>query len=253
MKQEACLKIAKKTNKNALRKWDPNKRTPYKDNLDHMEKRKKQFQRYTKEKANLYNPDITEKEKPEDAIRIFIKQNITEETAKQKPILREHKGSGKKWIIHTDSSCKDGNTSKARAGARTYCDTDNSKTKAIKILRKAQTNQRGKLIAILTAIKSVKKGDELEIISDSKYSLKGIIEGIPKWTDEGWINMENKDIFQRIAYALDTRGAKTTFKWVKGHSGDKGNENADKKPEEGANKEKEDTIDLTIPKECRVI
>ena len=95
----------------------------------------------------------------------------------------------------------------------------------------------------------VPKGDKLEIISDSKYSIKGIIEGIPKWTDEIWINVEDKDIFQRIAYALDTRGAKTTFKWIKGYSGDEGNENADKKAEEGANKEKEDTIDLRIPKE----
>ena len=62
-------------------KWDPNKRTPYKDNLNYMEKRKKQFQKYIEEKTNLYNLDITEKDKPEDAIRIFIKQKITEETA----------------------------------------------------------------------------------------------------------------------------------------------------------------------------
>ena len=57
---------------------------------------------------------------------------------------------------------------------------DDSKTKAIKIPREPQTNQRGELIAMLTAIESVPKGDELKIISDSKYSIKGIIEGIPK-------------------------------------------------------------------------
>ena len=110
-------------------------------------------------------------------------------------------------------------------------------------------NQQGELIAILTAIKSIPKGDKLEIISDSKYSIKGIIEGIPKWTDEGWINVENKEIVQRIAYTLDTRGTKTTLKWIKGHSGDEGNEYTDKKAEEGANKEKEDTIDLKVPKD----
>ena len=78
-------------------KWDPNKRIPYKDNLDHTEKRKQQFQKYIEGKTNLYNPDITEKDEPEDAIRIFTKQKITEETAKQKPVLREHNGSGKNW------------------------------------------------------------------------------------------------------------------------------------------------------------
>ena len=51
-------------------KWDPNKRIPYKDNLDHTEKRKQQFQKYIEGKTNLYNPDITEKDKPEDAIKI---------------------------------------------------------------------------------------------------------------------------------------------------------------------------------------
>ena len=126
-------------------------------------------------------------------------------------MLREHNGSGRNWVIYTDGSCKDSNISKARAGAGTYCEMDDSKTKAIKIPGEPQTNQRGELIAMLTAIKSIPKGDELEIISDSKYSIKGIIEGIPKWTDKGWINVENKDIFQRIAYALDTRGAKTTL------------------------------------------
>ena len=111
-------------------------------------------------------------------------------------MLREHNGSGKNWVIYTDGSCKDGNTSKVRAGAGTYCEMDDSKMRAMKIPREPQTNQRGELIAILIAIESVPKGDELETISDSKYSIKGIIEGIPKWTDKGWINVENKDIFK---------------------------------------------------------
>ena len=36
--------------------------------------------------------------------RIFTNQKITEEIAKQKPVLREHDGSGKNWIIYTDGS-----------------------------------------------------------------------------------------------------------------------------------------------------
>ena len=41
MKQEACLKLAKRLLEMPSEKWDPNKSTPYKDNLDHMEKEKK--------------------------------------------------------------------------------------------------------------------------------------------------------------------------------------------------------------------
>lgn len=176
-------------------------------------------------------------------------QKIIEEVTKHKLILREHEKSGKTWRIYTDGSCKDGNTSKARARVGAYCSEDEPKTKAIKVPGRAQTNQRAELIAILTAIESVKKEDDLEIISDSKYALKEIIEGIQKWMDKGWINVENKDIFKRIAYSLDTRGARTTFKWVKGHSGNEGNKRVDKKAEEGANKEVDKEVDLTIPKE----
>lgn len=49
-------------------KWDPNKNTPYKDNLNHTERRKKNFSLYIEDKENLYNPDVTEKEQPETAI-----------------------------------------------------------------------------------------------------------------------------------------------------------------------------------------
>ena len=44
-------------------------------------------------------------------------------------------------------------------------------------------------------------------------------------------------------------GARTTFKWIKGHSGNEGNERVDKKAEEGTNKETVDEVDLTILKE----
>ena len=40
-KQEACFKMAKRLIEMPSKKWDPNKRTPYKDNLDHMEKKEK--------------------------------------------------------------------------------------------------------------------------------------------------------------------------------------------------------------------
>ena len=59
--QEACLKMAKRLIEMPSEKWDSNKRTPYKDNLDHTKKRKQQFQKYIEGKTNLYNPDITEK------------------------------------------------------------------------------------------------------------------------------------------------------------------------------------------------
>jgi hypothetical protein len=46
---------------------------------------------------------------------------------------------------------------------------------------------------------------------------------------------------------LRTRTAPTAFQWVKGHSGDEGNEKADRLAETGAKRDVPDIIDLSIP------
>ncbi|KAJ7165280.1 hypothetical protein C8R46DRAFT_1163679 [Mycena filopes] len=48
------------------------------------------------------------------------------------------------------------------------------------------------------------------------------------------------------------RRRRTQLKWVKGHNGHERNEGADKKPEEGANKQTHDEVPLTIPPVLKV-
>ena len=131
--------------------------------------------------------------------------------------------------MYTDGSCIDPNTPKARAGIGIYCEEDNGKNRALRLPGKVQTNQIAELMEILIVLKETPKGDKLEILSDSQYALKGIIEGIREWEDKGWLGVENSDLFKEITYELDTRGAVTKLTWTKAHARIEGNEKGDEK------------------------
>ena len=56
-------------------------------------------------------------------------------------------------------------------------------------------------MAIVKALSITPKGEELMIIlEDSMYAIQGIIKNLRKWEDEGWMRIQNADIFQKIAY-----------------------------------------------------
>ena len=59
--------------------------------------------------------------------------------------------------------------------------------------------------------------------------------------------MDNAKFFKRAAYLLKKRTAATTFQWVKGNSGNAGNEECDLLEKEGANKDEPDLLPLDIP------
>jgi len=86
-----------------------------------------------------------------------------------------------------------------------FCLEDETNSHALRIPGPSQTNQRGKLMAIVKALSITLRGDVLTIVSDSMYAIQEIIENLRKWEDEGWMRVQNADIFQKIAYELDTR------------------------------------------------
>ncbi|EIW54950.1 RnaseH-domain-containing protein [Trametes versicolor FP-101664 SS1] len=74
----------------------------------------------------------------------------------------------------------------------------------------------------------------MNIVSDSKYVVNGLTEHLPGWERRGWIGVANATIIKEVVSLLRSRSAPTTFKWVKGHSGVRGNEEADRLAGEGA-------------------
>ena len=101
-----------------------------------------------------------------------------------------------------------------------------------------QTNQRAELKALLIAIESVDIDIDLEIKTDSMYTIECFCRLWDKWVFTCWQKRHgevrpNEDIIRPILAVKVKRervGAMTRLTWVKGHSGIEGNEQADLLP-----------------------
>lgn len=107
-----------------------------------------------------------------------------------------------------------------------------------------QTNQRAELTAILRALQVVDANESVQIITDSQYSINCATVWASSWEKNDWKtsqgeNVKNQDLVKGIRQRVRERekaGGKTTFKWVKGHSSDAGNQAADQLAVAGARK-----------------
>lgn len=98
------------------------------------------------------------------------------------------------------------------------------------------TNNRMELMAAISALESLRETCAVTLHTDSKYVLQGLTEWLPGWKKRGWKTadkkpVKNQDLWER----LDAAAARhqVDWKWVKGHSGDPGNENADRLANKG--------------------
>lgn len=99
------------------------------------------------------------------------------------------------------------------------------------------TNQRCELESIRRAcefiLEKVSEEDSVEIHSDSMYSINCLNVWYKSWEKNGWINskkapVENQDIIKPTLEILEKFPTRPTFKYVKGHSDNEWNNEADK-------------------------
>jgi len=92
------------------------------------------------------------------------------------------------------------------------------------------TNNRMELMAAIMALEALKKTCTVALHTDSKYVLQGITEWMDNWKKRGWKTaakkpVKNVDLWCRLDSAIERHEIDWT--WVKGHSGNEGNEKAD--------------------------
>jgi ribonuclease HI len=112
--------------------------------------------------------------------------------------------------IYTDGACR-GNPGPGGWGALLIAGKERRELSGAEA---ATTNNRMELMAAINGLGALKRRCAVQLYTDSKYVLQGLTEWLPQWKARGWRTaarepVKNKDL------------------WVKGHSGDEGNEHVD--------------------------
>lgn len=138
-------------------------------------------------------------------------------------------------VIYTDGACS-GNPGPGGWGALLQY---KGKAKELCGGEAETTNNRMELTAAIEAINSLKHRSTVELHTDSTYVKDGITKWMIGWKKNGWKTaarkpVKNKDLWLALDEAILNH--QVSWKWVKGHAGDPGNEKADQLANEGMKK-----------------
>ena len=92
------------------------------------------------------------------------------------------------------------------------------------------TNNRMELTAVIRALGALKRAVRGKVYTDSQYVRQGVLDWMPNWKARGWKTADKKPVKnQDLWQALDELCAnhQLEWHWVKGHSGNPGNERVD--------------------------
>ncbi len=128
-------------------------------------------------------------------------------------------------VIYTDGACS-GNPGPGGWGALLQY---KGKTKELCGGEAETTNNRMELTATIEAINSLKRRSTVELHTDSTYVKDGITKWMIGWKKNGWKTaarkpVKNKDLWLTLDEAISNH--QISWKWVKGHAGEPGNEKA---------------------------
>jgi ribonuclease HI len=128
--------------------------------------------------------------------------------------------------IHTDGACS-GNPGPGGWGAVLRW---RGRTRELSGFERATTNNRMELLAAINALEALRRPMKVRLCTDSNYLRHGVTSWLPAWKARGWRTaakqpVKNQDLWQRLEAALERHLVE--WRWVRGHSGDPGNERAD--------------------------
>ncbi len=92
------------------------------------------------------------------------------------------------------------------------------------------TNNRMEMMAVIAALKAMKRRSTIRLYTDSQYVKQGVEEWLEGWKAKGWKTagkkpVKNQDLWMEIDALVLKHDI--TFHWVRGHDGHPENERAD--------------------------
>jgi ribonuclease HI len=135
--------------------------------------------------------------------------------------------TGTQVEIHTDGACR-GNPGPGGWGAVL---ASGSHQKEIRGAEPLTTNNRMELTAAIRALASLRRSCKVALYTDSQYLRKGVLEWLEQWKRRDWRTanrkpVKNVDLWQALESELARH--EIDWHWVRGHSGNPGNERADR-------------------------
>ena len=125
-------------------------------------------------------------------------------------------------IIYTDGACRGNPGIGSWAATLEY---KNNK-KEISGFSPHTTNNQMELTAVIESLKCIKViPSQIVIHTDSQYVQKGMTEWITGWKRKNWRNVKNHTLWQELDSLASMHHV--TWKWVRGHDGNRGNEYVD--------------------------
>ena len=135
--------------------------------------------------------------------------------------------------IHTDGCCL-GNPGKGGFAAvvRRYENGTEIKKRVVSDSAGQTTNNKMELMAAIDGLRQISRNEaaKIRVFSDSQYVVLGMTERLSKWQAKGWRTasgqpVKNRELWETLLAVAD--GLDVRWEWVRGHSGDPRNEEAD--------------------------
>lgn len=131
------------------------------------------------------------------------------------------------YEVYTDGSCID---NPGGPGGWGFLLVHNGKETSLFGGTISTTNNKMEMLAAIKALESIDEPSTVVVYTDSKYLINGITKWARGWKRNGWKlssgkTAKNIELWERLMVVSDKHAI--SWRWVRGHSGDRGNEIAD--------------------------